>query len=106
VGFDGSRLTRPTTWPGVDAAPVWSPDGGWIAFTLDRSTLNGDRSSTDSMADGIWGMSPDGTPCSWAARAPGATLEPEAWVSDDELTVSSPRRLHGGRDDAGFGPQD
>jgi eukaryotic-like serine/threonine-protein kinase len=34
--LDGSRMTRLTFDPSVEAAPVWSPDGKWVAFRSSR----------------------------------------------------------------------
>lgn len=46
VGVDGTDVDRLTSDPDEDAAPAWSPDGEWIAFTG---------------ADNIYLVRPDGT---------------------------------------------
>lgn len=50
--MDGSNKVRLTDNPTSDGLPIWSPDGGWIAFRSDR--------------EGKWAI--------YAVRATGANL--------------------------------
>ena len=78
MNADGSRLRRLTRSPGEawDGYPVWSPDGGKIAFL--RSTpevwvMNADGSGQRRLASG-WGSawSPDGQRIAFGRGSPGA----------------------------------
>jgi TolB protein len=57
MNVDGSGLTSVTNHPGIDANPVWSPDGTRIAFLSDRDDDN-DNGFVDS---DIHVVNPDGS---------------------------------------------
>ena len=48
MNADGSDVRRLTEWDGLDLFPVWSPDGGWIAFASDRDATPAQQESNRS----------------------------------------------------------
>src|SRR5262245_8815768 len=67
MNVDGTNIRRLTHSPGIDTEPVFSPDGGRIAFASDRA------GNLD-----IWVMNADGTNPVRLTSAPEAENEP-AW---------------------------
>lgn len=57
INTDGSELTNLTDHLGLNAQPVWSPDGEWIAFTSSRIWEN----ENGRGRSGIFIMRPDGS---------------------------------------------
>lgn len=74
---DGSAVRRLTTDDARDQSPVWSPDGGWIAFTSQAANGN----------SGIYIMRADGTDRTRVARVSAMAL---AWQSLPEGELVSP----------------
>jgi dipeptidyl aminopeptidase/acylaminoacyl peptidase len=99
---DGSILPRPLT--GSDAnhtLPVWSPDGGAIAFLADRAkrgtaqlyvvaSSGGEATRLTDLAGGVGNIawSPDGTALFYTARRRSLAGEPDP---DSDIKVASER---------------
>jgi WD40 repeat protein len=61
VGIDGADQHRLSP-PGVlEAGPVWSPDGAWLAFGSERGRQASEGETLDDIATGIYLMRPDGS---------------------------------------------
>ena len=69
----GSRAAQQLTFDSNDRAPVWSPDGQWIAFQSDRE---GDRAIFRQRADG------SGTAERLSKPEAGVAHTPQSWNRD------------------------
>lgn len=81
INADGTRPTRLTNDPAVDAMPTWSPDGQWIAFASNQG--------------GNWGiyiMRSDGSDRRLVFAYDGGSYDPPAEDDEDE-------------DEQGYGPR-
>ncbi len=108
INADGSNLTRLTDADGEDMQPVYSPDGGAIAFTSTREVtqaiyvMNADGSNAAPLAntdgrDGDPAWSPDGGRIAFVSmskdyvRLPITPREGEVYLV--EITGSTPLRI-------------
>src|SRR4029453_6903084 len=70
----GQNPIRRLTFAGKNSAPIWSPDGQWIAFQSDRE---GDLAVYRQRADGS-----SGTAERLTKPEPGSIHQPLAWSPD------------------------
>ena len=114
--LDGSNRVQLTDEEGNDERPRWSPDGGWIAFTSDRSgnediwLVRPDGSeltqiTTRPEADYTPQWSPDGKWLSFHAEIDGKASLFKVAVAEDGATVTGePIRLTQAEDGEGYWP--
>lgn len=77
VPVSGGRALQLTTNSAYDTAPVWSPDGRYIAFASNR----------DSSMDIFVMDSKGGTP--WRVTTHSATETPRAWLNDTTILFAA-----------------
>jgi Tol biopolymer transport system component len=93
-GSGATPLTRLTTLQNMTmATPVWSPDGGRIAFVSSRAL---DGSDTGGSVLNIWIMNADGSNTRALTKFVAATNVQPSWSSDgSKILFSSTRALDG-----------
>ena len=109
INSDGSDLRRLTMHPGVDRAPVWSPNGRGLAFVSDRSGQAGlflmnvrtgevtplleSQAPGQSLSSSRMAWSPDGK---YLAYSITETKEREIFIEVLSLETGATKRLHRG----------
>ncbi|HXF72957.1 MAG TPA: hypothetical protein VNO79_10160 [Actinomycetota bacterium] len=91
IGVDGSNLSRLTTDPAPEYQPVWSPDGGAIAFVR---TVRVETGSGMLEVPRIFAMDPDGTDVRQVSSGEGRGDEAPSWSPDGTRLVFA--RWNGG----------
>ena len=107
VRSNGRQLQQVTSGPGQAAQPDWSPDGAWLAYTLDDCTValvrpdgTGQRTIASQTPDGCEGdpvFTPDGAHLVFSRYDP-VVNEEAVWIMD--LNGNDRRRIGTGPDGA------
>ncbi|HUQ45105.1 MAG TPA: amidohydrolase family protein [Gemmatimonadaceae bacterium] len=76
--MEGGKATRITSGQAFDGQPHWSPDGGAIVFTSDRSG-----------SENLWLVKPDGSGARALTREQGRAFISPTWTPDGRYVVVS-----------------